>query len=357
MNKDIYAIIMAGGTGTRFWPFSREKKPKQFLDVLGIGKSLLQLTFDRFAEIVPEENILIVSNEMYEGIILEQLPDINKDQVLSEPIKRNTAPCIAYAAYKVKKKNPNAIMIISPSDHTIFGDNKFQEVIKSAVASAEGNEKLITVGIEPIRPETGYGYIQYHDSQETVKKVKTFTEKPELKIAKKFLESGDFVWNAGIFIWSIEAITKAFQDNMPDLANIFEDGSRHFYEGSEKEFIQSAYTQCKSISIDFGVMEKSDNVYVVLGDFGWSDLGSWDSLHEIKKKDSDQNVLEADTLLYDSKNNYFKSDSGKLIIAQDLDGYLVADFDDVLIICKKDAESKFREFVSDVKEKKGNGLL
>ncbi len=357
MNKDIYAVIMAGGTGTRFWPFSREKKPKQFLDVLGIGKSLLQLTYDRFAEIVPEENILIVSNEIYEEIIMEQLPNINSYQVLSEPIKRNTAPCIAYAAYKIRKKNPNAVMVISPSDHTIFGDRKFQQVINDAVSAAKGNHNLMTVGIKPNRPETGYGYIQFLDSSETVKKVKTFTEKPELKIAQKFLESGDFVWNAGIFIWSINAIVKAFEKNMPDLANIFEEGSGHFFEEGERDFIQSAYTQCKSISIDFGVMEKSDDVYVVLGDFGWSDLGSWDSLHEIKDKDEDNNVLEAETILYNSKNNYFRANSDKLIIAQDLDGFLVADFDDVLVICKKDAESKFREFVADVKEKKGEGLL
>jgi len=357
MDQNIYAVIMAGGTGTRFWPFSREKKPKQFLDVLGVGKSLLQLTFERFSDIIPSENIMIVSNEIYEDIIFEQLPGINQDQVLSEPIKRNTAPCIAYAAYKIRKKNPEAIMVISPSDHTIFGEQKFNNVIKNAVEAARRGDNLITLGIKPNRPETGYGYIQYIDGDDTVKKVKTFTEKPELKIAEKFLESGDFVWNAGIFIWSVQSIVNAFDRNMSDLANIFEEGDSHYFQDTEKEFISTAYSQCKSISIDYGIMEKSDNVFVVLGDFGWSDLGSWDSLHEIKDKDAKQNVIEADTLLYNCKNNYIKSESGKLIIAQDLDGYLVAEFDDVLVICKKDAESKFREFVSDVRAKKDSKLL
>ena len=357
MNQNIYAVIMAGGTGTRFWPFSREKKPKQFLDVLGTGKSLLQLTFERFAQVIPEENILIVSNEIYEEIIFEQLPNISKDQVLSEPIKRNTAPCIAYAAYKIRQKNPEAIMVISPSDHMIFGDEKFNLVINNAVNAAKDDNKLITLGIQPNRPETGYGYIQYHDTDETVKKVKTFTEKPELKIAEKFLESGDFVWNAGIFIWSVKAIIEAFAKNMSDMASIFEEGSKDFYTDSEKNFVKADYTQCKSITIDYGIMEKSDNVHVVLGDFGWSDLGSWDSLHEIKEKDENDNVVEANALIYNSKSNYIKSDSDKLIITQDLEGYLVADFNDVLVICKKDAESKFREFVSDIKDKKDNELL
>lgn len=357
MDQDIYAVIMAGGTGTRFWPFSREKKPKQFLDVLGTGKSLLQLTFDRFAEIIPKENILIVSNEIYEDLIKEQLPAISSDQVLSEPVKRNTAPCIAYAAYKIRKKNPNAVMVISPSDHMIFGEDKFNKVISTAVEAAKGGEKLITIGIQPNRPETGYGYIQFHDTDDVVKKVKTFTEKPELKIAEKFLESGDFVWNAGIFVWSVKAITEAFSLNMPEMASVFEEGEGHFYETSEREFIKTAYTQCKSISIDYGIMEKSENVYVVLGDFNWSDLGSWNSLHEIKEKDENDNVLEANTLLYDSRSNYIKSDTRKLIVAHELEGYLIADFKDVLVICKKDAESKFREFVSDVKDQKNTKLL
>ncbi|MEL6561724.1 MAG: sugar phosphate nucleotidyltransferase, partial [Bacteroidota bacterium] len=264
---------------------------------------------------------------------------------------------IAYAAYKIRQKDPNAVMVISPSDHMIFGDEKFKNVINNAVDAATDGKKLITLGIQPTRPETGYGYIQFHDSDETVKSVKTFTEKPELKIAEKFLESGDFVWNAGIFVWSVEAITNAFSENMREMAAIFEEGIGKYYTDDEKAFIKSAYTQCKSISIDYGIMEKSKNVYVVLGDFGWSDLGSWDSLHEIKEKDEQNNVVEANALIYDSSSNYIKSDSEKLIIVQNMEGYLIADFNDVLVICKKDAESKFREFVSDVKDKKNNNLL
>lgn len=357
MSKNIYVVIMAGGIGSRFWPFSRTTKPKQFLDVLGTGKSLLQMTYERFLSITDKGKILVVTNEDYGQIVADQLPDIDKDQILQEPVKRNTAPCIAYAAYKIMEKDPNGIMVVTPSDHTIFGDEKFNSIINGACKAAEADDKLITVGIKPNRPETGYGYIQYVDEGDEVKKVKTFTEKPELELAKSFLESGDFVWNAGIFVWSIRAIVDAFKFNMPDLALIFEEGAGKFYSDQEQPFIANAYAQSKSVSIDYGVMEKASNVFVMLGDFGWSDLGSWSSLHEIKDADENQNVVEGETLLYNSKNNFIKSESGRLIITQDLDGYLVADFNDVLLICKKDAESKFREFVADVKELKGGDLV
>lgn len=357
MSKNIYVVIMAGGIGSRFWPFSRTTRPKQFLDVLGTGKSLLQMTYERFLQITDGDKILVVTNEDYGQLVSEQLPDIDKDQILLEPVKRNTAPCIAYAAYKIMEKDPNGVMVVTPSDHTIFGDEKFNSVINSACEAAEADDKLITVGIQPNRPETGYGYIQYVDEGDAVKKVKTFTEKPELDLAKSFLDSGDFVWNAGIFVWSIRSIVDAFKFNMPDLALIFEEGSGKFFTENEQSFIANAYAQSKSVSIDYGVMEKASNVYVILGDFGWSDLGSWSSLHEIKEQDEEGNVIEGDTILYNSQNNFIKSETGRLIITQDLDGYLVADFDDVLVICKKDAESKFREFVADVKEKKGNSLI
>ncbi len=357
MSKNIYVVIMAGGVGSRFWPFSRTSRPKQFLDVLGTGRSLLQHTYDRFLGITDKSRILIVTNEDYGQLVQEQLPELTQDQILLEPVKRNTAPCIAYAAYKIKEKDPNGIMVVTPSDHTIFGEDKFFDVINKACDAASSEDKLITVGIKPNRPETGYGYIQYIDGDDDAKKVKTFTEKPELKLAQQFMESGDFVWNAGIFVWSVRAIVDSFKWNMADLALIFEEGAGKFYTNDEKAFIASAYAQSKSISIDYGVMEKANNVYVILGDFGWSDLGSWSSLHEIKDADENQNVIEADTILYNSKNNYIKSETDRLIITQDLDGYLVADFDDVLVICKKDAEAKFREFVADVKEKKGPALI
>lgn len=357
-NKNIYVVIMAGGIGSRFWPYSRNDNPKQFLDVLGIGMSLLQMTYHRFLDICPPENIYIVTNQTYYHLVSKQLPELVDDQILLEPVRRNTAPCVAYACYKIAKKDPQATVIIAPSDHAIFKEKEFKDTLKGALSSAAGNDKLITLGIKPNRPETGYGYIQYHqDTLNSLKKVKTFTEKPQLDLARKFLESGDFVWNAGIFIWDVAAIIKAFSIHLPEVAEIFEEGKKHFYTAGENKFIKKAYSQCKNISIDYGVMEKADNVYVVLGDFGWSDLGSWNSLHEIKDKDESYNVVDANALVYDSKNCIVKGPKDKLIVLQGLEGYLVAVCDNVLLICKKDEEVKFREFSSDVKSKKGNEYL
>jgi len=343
---------MAGGIGSRFWPYSRSERPKQFLDVLGTGRSLLQMTYDRFLGICPEENFFIVTNKRYKEIVKEQLPALSDDQILLEPIGRNTAAAVAYPAFKIKQKNPEGVMIVAPSDHVIFKEKVFNTNVATAIKAAKGSEKLITLGIVPNRPETGYGYIQYHSSPlKKVKKVKTFTEKPELELAKKFVESGDFVWNAGLFVWSIDAITKAFHKHMEDLAVIFEEGAEKYYTEEEQEFIDQAYSQCKSISIDYGVMEKASEVYMVKGKFDWSDLGSWDSLHEISEKDKNNNVIDANAILYNSKNCYVKGPNDTLIVAQDLDGYLISQSDNVIIICKKDAEKKFREFLSDAKSK------
>ena len=360
MNSSIYVVIMAGGVGSRFWPYSRTSRPKQFIDVLGTGKSLLQLTFDRFRTMTASENILIVTNEQYKDLVADQLPEINSDQILLEPHRRNTAPCIAYAAYKIREKDPNGVMIVSPADHAIFNESRFVEVLSNAAKSASESEKLITIGINPNRPETGYGYIQFIDEGNDlpVKKVKTFTEKPELELAKKFLESGDFVWNAGIFVWSVKSILHGIENCLPDIAEIFELGKGIYFTSKEKDFIDKAYSQTRNISIDYGVMEKADNVYVVMGDFDWSDLGSWNSLHEIRDKDELDNVIECKNVLtFDCKNNYIKSDTGRLLVLHNLDGYLVADFDDVLMICNKDEEAKFREFVAEVKSKKGEEYL
>lgn len=356
MNKNLHVVIMAGGTGTRFWPYSRNNKPKQFIDALGTGRSLLQMTYDRFANSIPNENIWIVSNEIYRDILTEQLPELNHENILLEPAKKNTAPCIAYAAYKIKKRDPQAVMAILPSDHVIFKEEKFLEVINTAVAGANDKE-LITIGIQPNRPETGYGYIQFIDSDTNLKKVKTFTEKPELSIAKKFIESGDFVWNAGIFVWSVKAIISAFEEYQSELAETFEEGMEYYFTEKEKAYVKNAYATCKSVSIDYAIMEKAESVSVVLGDFGWSDLGSWNALHEIKDKDSNDNVLEGDIMTYSSKDNYILSKSKRLILAEGLEGFLVADFEDVLLICKKEDSGIFREFVNDVKEKKGDKLI
>ena len=357
MDKKINIVIMAGGTGTRFWPYSRNKNPKQFLDVLNTGKSLLQMTYDRFIEHVPKDQIWIVSNVMYRELISVQIPDLPSDQILLEPSKRNTAPCIAYAAYKIRKKDPNAILVITPSDHAIFKSEAFIEVIKNAVDCASDNTKLLTIGIEPHRPEIGYGYIQYSPSNNTYKKVKTFTEKPDIELAKKFIETGEFVWNAGIFVWSITAIIEAFNKYQPELADLFAAGYSSYGTDEEASFIETAYSQCKSISIDYAIMEKADNVFTLLGDFGWSDVGSWDALHELVEKDTDDNVIEQTALLYNSRSNYIKSKKEKLLVISDLEGYLVADFDDVLLICKKEDDAKFKSFVNEVKATKGDDFI
>lgn len=347
-----YVVIMAGGIGSRFWPYSRADKPKQFLDVLGTGRSLIQMTYDRFLNICPSDNIYVITNKRYYDLVKEQLPALSDDQILLEPIGRNTAAAVAYPAFKIKQKDPEGVMIVAPSDHVVFKENIFEENISIAVDAAKGSEKLITLGIVPTRPETGYGYIQYHtDTAEDVSKVKTFTEKPELGLAQKFIESGDFVWNAGIFIWSIESITAAFQKHLEDIAVIFEEGKEVYYTEAEQDFIDAAYSQCKSISIDYGIMEKANDVYMVKGKFDWSDLGSWDSLHEAKDKDKDNNVIDAKAVLYDSKNCYVKGPDDTLIVAQDLDGYLITKSGNVVLICKKDAEKKFREFLNDAIEK------
>ena len=358
MSTNIYVVIMAGGSGTRFWPYSRDNKPKQFLDVVGTGRTLLQMTFDRFLEITTADKIWIVSNEKYGEIIHDQLPEISKNQVLLEPDKRNTAPCIAYASYKIMKEDPNATLVVSPSDHVVFKEKEFERIINTAVKSASKDQKLLTIGIRPNRPETGYGYIQYHSNPESqVKKVKTFTEKPEAELAAKFLESGDFLWNSGIFIWSVDSIIQAFEKYDEELANIFASGLPSYSTGEEAKFIKQAYSQCKSISIDYAIMEKADNVFVVPGDFGWSDLGSWNALHEIKKQDKNNNVVEANALLYSSSDNYIKARKDKVVVVQGAEGMLIADFEDVLLVCKKEDSAIFREFITDVRTEKGEKYI
>lgn len=345
-----YVIIMAGGVGTRFWPFSRNNNPKQFHDVLGTGKSLLQQTASRFDGVCPPENIYIVTSTEYYGLVKEQLPFLADDQILLEPNRRNTAPCIAYASYKIASKDPKATVIVAPADHIILKEDVFREKIGVAVEAAQNNDILITLGIQPTRPDTGYGYIQYLAADGLVKKVKTFTEKPLLDIAIKFLESGDFVWNAGIFIWNVKAIRKAFTSHLPEVAEVFEAGEKDYYTEQEKDFIEKAYMLCKNISIDFGIMEKADNVYVVLSDLGWSDLGTWKSLYDVSEKDNQQNVVNGKQLLYDTSKCIIKTSGDKLVVVQGLEGYIVAEHGGVLMICKIDDEQRVRDFVADAKQ-------
>jgi len=351
--ENTYVVIMAGGVGSRFWPYSRNYRPKQFLDVLDTGYSLIQLTNNRFKEICPQENIYVVTNDAYVELVKEHLPELKDHQILSEPVGRNTAPCIAYASYKIASRNKDATIIVTPSDHTVFKEKEFEQVVTLAVDLAANSDKIVTIGIKPSRPETGYGYIQFHpETDSEIKKVKTFTEKPELELATKFLESGEFVWNAGIFIWSAQTIKSAFESYLPDMAELFAQGDKVFYTDEEQPFIRGVYSQCKNISIDYGVMEKAPNVYVVQASFGWSDIGSWSTLHELKHKDDNNNVFEANVLAYNTSNCIVKGPSDKLIILQGLYGYLVADIDNVLLICEKDNERQFRDFSADIKARK-----
>jgi mannose-1-phosphate guanylyltransferase len=350
MNKNLYVVLMAGGVGVRFWPYSRNSKPKQFLDVLGTGKTLLQSTFERFLPICPTDNIYVVTHEEHAELVRKQLPEMKSDQIMAEPMRKNTAACIAYASYKIMQRDRDAIIIVAPSDHLILKEQEFLDIIMKAVDQAKGQDKLITLGIQPTRPETGYGYIQYHTDKAFAKKVKTFTEKPELALAKKFLESGDFVWNSGIFIWGVQAILKAFHEFLPEMTEVFEETVRpKLGTPEERDAIVSAYSQCKSVSIDYGVMEKATNVYVCLGNFSWSDLGSWGSIHEISPKDENNNVLAGNALMYETRNCIVKGSPDKLIVVQGLNGYLIGEFGNVVIVCEKDKEEQFRKFVNDVK--------
>jgi mannose-1-phosphate guanylyltransferase len=351
MNKNLYVALMAGGVGTRFWPYSRNSHPKQFLDVMGTGKSLLRSTYERFLPLCPAENIFVVIHEEHLAITLEQLPELKESQILAEPMRKNTTPCIAYACHKIAKLNADAVLVISPTDHLILNEADFQQTIVKAAEHAKTQDKLITLGIKPTRPETGYGYIQFLEGKSPLKKVKTFTEKPELTLAKKFLDSGDFVWNAGIFIWGVQAFLTSFRKHLPEMAEIFDDASEKISTPEEKITIQTAYAQVKNISIDYGIMEKANNVYVWLSDFAWSDLGSWASLHEISPKDENNNAVAADTMLYETRNSIVKGPKDKLIVVQGLNGYLVGAFDNVVIVCEKDKEDLFRRFVNDLKGK------
>lgn len=354
-----YCVIMAGGVGSRFWPMSKTAHPKQFMDVLGTGKTLIQLTFDRFTKILPAKNIYIVTNEIYKELVLEQLPEIGENQVLCEPSRRNTAPCIAYANYKIREENEDAIIVVAPSDHIILKEDEFVSDIRTAMKAAEQNDWLITLGIRPSRPDTGYGYIQFKEehvypSDDRLRKVKTFTEKPNLDIAKSFLASGDFLWNSGIFVWSLKSIMSAFQNHLNEVDVLFQKGIGKYNTPDEDSFIDETYAVCKNISIDYGVMEKADNVYVLSVDFGWSDLGTWGSLYAIREKDENQNsVVGSHVMMYDTKNSIVHVPDDKLVVLQGLDDYIVVEQDNVLLICRKEDEQQIRTFVNDVKVEKG----
>ncbi len=349
---------MCGGIGSRFWPYSRTRMPKQFIDFLGTGRTLLQMSYDRVRSLIPSENIVVMTNERYADLVREQLPEVGEDQILFEPARRNTAPCIAWAAWHIAARDPEASMIVTPADHVITREAEFEASILAGFDFVEHNDALLTLGITPVRPETGYGYIQIGDPVEgDISKVKTFTEKPNLELAKVFLASGEFFWNSGIFIWSARAIREALALHVPDIAAIFDGAAPDVYlnHEAETEFIATAYPSCMSISIDYSVMEKARNVYVETVTFGWNDLGTWSALYDMSPKNTDGNVTQnCNVLAYNSHGNIFAVRGEKLIAVDGLEDYIVADADGVLLICPKSREQEIKRMVTDAKLKFGD---
>jgi mannose-1-phosphate guanylyltransferase len=359
MNNN-YAAIMAGGIGSRFWPASRTAKPKQFLDILGTGKTLLQATYDRFLKICPADQIYILTNADYVELVQQQLPDLKPDQILAEPARKNTAPCIAYAAYKIAGQNPDANIIVAPSDHIILQEEEFVRIANHALDFAATHEALCTLGIVPSRPDTGYGYIQFIEEaiEEGIHKVKTFTEKPNRTTAEQFVASGEFLWNAGIFIWNVKSIQTALQKYLFEVSDAFEDVKEFFNTDKEKAAIEKAFAECPNISIDFGIMEKAENVYVLPADFGWSDLGTWASLYAEKEKDYLQNAVAGkQVVIYDASQNIIHVPDHKMVVIQGLENFIVVDSEDVLLICSKDQEQKIKEFTHNIKMNRGDRYL
>ena len=354
MNKNNYAVIMAGGIGSRFWPMSKSTCPKQFLDILGTGETLIQQTFKRLSRVCPAKNILIVTNKNYKNLCLEQLPDVVEKNILCEPAMRNTAPCVAFAAFKIQSENPEANMIIAASDHIIIKEDEFVRVMNDCLEVSVNNDILLTLGITPSRPETGYGYIQFSDQDlaghKNVRKVKTFTEKPNQELALNFLDSGDFLWNSGMFIWSAKSITLAYRKQLRDMYDVFEEGKEFYNTTEEVEFIDRIFPGCKNISIDFGIMEKSENVYVYPADFGWSDLGTWGSLYSHLNLDKNRNAVQGSkVLLYDSADNIIKVPNDKIVVIQGMNGYIVVENEGTLLICKKENEQQIKQFITNIK--------
>mgnify|MGYP001106864318 CR=1 FL=1 len=358
-DQNNFVIIMAGGVGSRLWPFSRESFPKQFHDILEVGQTLIQATVHRFRNICPTENIFIITNKKYENLVKEQLPFLSDDQVLLEPIKRNTAPCIAYASYKIAIKNPQANIIVAPADHIIKDLEAFENAMFKALKATTSKDILVTLGIKPTRPDTGYGYIQFEEEKEDVRKVRTFTEKPKLPMAQQFVDSGEFVWNAGIFVWNARTIKGAIKAHLPDLHEVFSDAEKDFYSENEEAAVKKAYSLCKVVSIDKGVMEKAENVYVIMAGFEWSDLGTWKSLdnemrnNEQHNVDDNKNVIVGNVSTYNAYNNIIKTPQEKLVVVQGLSDYIIAEYDNVLLICRKEDEQKVKDFVNDAKAKGG----
>jgi len=355
MNKNYYAILMAGGVGSRFWPVSTQDFPKQFHDMLGTGDTLIQKTFNRLSKVIPKENIFILTNERYNDLVFEQLPDVTKRQVVLEPAMRNTAPCILYAALKIQKENENAVMIVAPSDHWIEDETAFANNVQQAFDFCAENDTLMTLGIQPTFPNTGYGYIEFNNaSVDSIKKVEQFREKPDYETAKGFIAQGNFLWNAGIFMWSVKSVVKAFKNNQPKLYSLFESGVEVYNTDFEDDFIRDNYSKSENISVDYAIMEQSKNVYVIPATFDWNDLGTWGSLYDKLDKDSSQNaVVNAQTLTEDASGNMIRTKGNKVVVVDGLEDYIIVDKEEVLLIFPKAKEQDIKKVLQKVKDKFG----
>jgi mannose-1-phosphate guanylyltransferase len=355
MNQNHYVAIMAGGVGSRFWPASREAKPKQFLDILGIGRTLLQMTYDRFLPLIPKENIFIVTNEMYADLVKEQLPDITNNQILAEPSRNNTAPCLAYTAFKIKGLNPNAVFVVASSDHYILNEGAFLENISMALDFAGSNDALVTLAIKPASPNTGYGYVQFNRNDandDGIFKVKSFTEKPNLETARQFLAAGNYLWNAGIFIWSVKSLLKAYKNHATEIYDILKQGDAAYNTEGEQNFVNEFYPRTPNISVDFAIMEKADNVYTIPGTFTWSDLGAWNALYGEAEKDENGNALLGEQILASELNNCLVrvADPNKLVVIRGLDDFIVVDDGNALLIYPKSKEQEIKQVTETLKK-------
>ncbi|HTS43229.1 MAG TPA: mannose-1-phosphate guanylyltransferase [Puia sp.] len=360
MNEHHYVVIMAGGIGSRFWPMSRQDYPKQFLDILSTGRTLIQDTFERFTNFIPKENIFVVTSQEYLHIVKKQLPDLPQENILGEPSRKNTAPCIAYISFKLQQKDSKASLIVAPADHLIQDKKAFNKVCLEALSFVNKHNAIITLGIKPSQPNTGYGYIQreQHSVSDNVYKVKTFTEKPNLELAKTFLASGDFLWNAGIFVWQVKNIIRAFEKYLPEMYDVFVAEKESFNTPAEKKALEHIYPLCTNISIDFGIMEKADNVYMIPSSFGWSDLGTWNSAYENLEKDYLENAVAGkNVIVIDATKCMVHALDKKLLVLQGLDDFIIVDTDDVLLICKKDKEQEIKDYVAEVKRNTGDQFL
>jgi mannose-1-phosphate guanylyltransferase len=355
MNKNYYAILMAGGVGSRFWPVSTQDFPKQFHDMLGTGETLIQKTFSRLSNIIPKENIFILTNERYNDLVFEQLPGVTKRQVVLEPAMRNTAPCILYAALKIQKENKDAIMIVAPSDHWIEDETAFTKNVQQAFDFCSENDALMTLGITPNFPNTGYGYIEFDKtSKDDIKVVNQFREKPDYETAKDFIAQGNFLWNAGIFMWSVNSVISAFKNNQPELYELFEQGIDVYNTNFEDDFIRDNYGKSENISVDYAIMESSKNVYVIPATFDWNDLGTWGSLYDKLDKDSEQNaIVNAQILAEDASGNMIRTNKDKIVVVDGLKDYIIVDKDEVLLIFPKTKEQDIKKVLQKVKDKFG----